>query len=180
MVEADSVRNWVAISSAMIGVTLTILILIMTLFPSGFDNLGTKLIVYLLLISFVLFVNSVTTNSRVLYELARQSPEGFVNKWVKFAEFSFGLGFTLVIITFALTAYLIVDIIASTILMLVAWIVMFIYSFLNDPTDTSVFAALRSWKRNLWFIIELVGLIFLYLDAFGIIPWLSLSFGLPF
>ncbi|MFX1251747.1 MAG: hypothetical protein ACFFCZ_09075 [Promethearchaeota archaeon] len=177
MVEADSVRNWVAISSAMIGVTLTILILIMTLYPD-FDNIGSKLIVYLLLASFVLFVNSVTTNSRVLYELARKSPENFVNKWVKFAEFSFGLGFTLIIITFALAARLIVDIIASTILMLVAWIVMFIYTFLNDPTDTSVFAALRSWKRNLWFIIELVALIFLYLDAFGIIPWLEIA--LPF
>lgn len=177
--EADSVRNWVAISSAMIGVTLTILILIVTLLGglgggTPFNYLGNKVIIYLLLVAFVLFVNAVTTNARVLYEMARASEETFVNRWIKFAEFSFGLGFTLVVITFALTTYIYVDILASTILMVVAWIIMFIYTFLNDPTDKSVFAALRSWKRNFWFIIELVGLVFLYLDAFLIIPWVSI------
>ena len=143
MVESDSVRNWVAISSAMIGVTLTILILIITLLGgegTTFDTLGNRIIIYLLLVAFVLFVNAVTTNARVLYEMARASEESFVNKWIKFAEFSFGLGFTLVIVTFALTTYIYVDILASTILMVVAWIIMFIYTFLNDPADKSVFA----------------------------------------
>lgn len=181
MVEPNSIQNWVTISSTMIGVTLTILTLVLTfLVPQdpNFDMLGRRLIVYLLLAAFILFVNAVTTNSRVLYELTRDAEESFINTWIKFAEFSFGLGFTLIIVTFALTSYIYVDILAATILMTVAWIIMFIYTFLNDPLDTSLFAALRSAKRNLWFIMEVVSLIFLYVDELDIIGWVEVT--IPF
>ena len=114
------VKNWLLLSVELIGVTLTILTLMWT-----FDTL-IPIVSYMLLVAFIIFINAVTTNSKLIYEAAHDADKEILRKWESFAEYSFGIGFTLVICAFAVGAYVILgeDLIGPTLFMGSAWIIM--------------------------------------------------------
>ena len=166
------VKNWLLLSVELIGVTLTILTLMWTF------GIQIRIVSYMLLIAFIIFINAVTTNSKLIYEAAHKAEARILRKWESFAEYSFGIGFTLVICAFAIGAYVIMnkDLVGPTLFMGSAWIIMIIYNGINAATKgtTKKLAALRDFKRMLWLIMELVVLILLYLDWFGVVVWTEL------
>jgi hypothetical protein len=99
-----------------------------------------------------------------------------VNQFVSFAEYSFGLGFTFVIIAFAFLGYKylldfsganIMTLLLPIVFLVTAWIVIVIYNVINY--SGKVFKSFRSLKRNLWMLLELIALGFIILDFFGVI-----------
>jgi hypothetical protein len=165
-------RSWSNISSVMIGATLTILALIWGFFPTG----GVITSSCLLLVSFSLFVNATTINEKIIYEIGKGTEEKYVNRWISFAEYSFGLGFTFEIISFAILAYKYIFLISPDpslalllpiIFLAVTWLIMMIYNMLN-AYDKS-FKFLRSMKRNIWLLIEVIALIIIIFDYNGVL-----------
>ena len=97
-----NVRDWIILSTTMIAAVLTILALVWQVRPSS----GIVSATFLLMLSFIFFVNSVSTNSIAHYEArAGNMPEEQINRFVSFAEYSFGFGFTLVITAFSILGY---------------------------------------------------------------------------
>ena len=97
-----NVRDWITLSTVMIGAVLTILALIWQEPPPS----GIVTSTFLLLISFVFFVNSVSANSKAYFEATQgNASDRQIERFVKFAEYTFGLGFTLVISGFSLLGY---------------------------------------------------------------------------
>jgi len=163
---SENLKSWVSISSVMIGASLTVLTLMIGFLP--LDSIFLRACVWALLVSVILFSNALTANARAAYELNRGTPDEDITRWVKFAEFSFGLAFTMLLSAFAFVTYCIVDIIAPTVLLGSAWLIMMIYTAM-DVTEPEVrFKGLRSLKRNIWFLIELLVLLLIYVD------WLNL------
>ncbi len=168
-----NVKDWIIISTTMIGAVLTILALIWQLKPSY----GIITVTFLLLLSFILFVNSVSANSKANFEIrAKKIPEKQIYRFVSFAEYTFGLGFTFVITAFSLLGYkYFIDFVGRTLIALVlpisfmvtAWFMIFIYNTINYSGKP--FKSIRSLKRNLWIILELSSLAFIILDFFEII-----------
>ena len=97
-----NVRDWIVLSTTMIAAVLTILALIWQARPST----GIVSITFLLMLSFVFFVNSVSSNSRANFEAkVGKISEKKISNFVTFAEYSFGFGFTLVINAFSILDY---------------------------------------------------------------------------
>ena len=87
--EQLNVKDWITLSSVMIGAVLTILALIWQVPPSG--NKGIVTATFLLMIAFIFFVNSVSTNSKANFEARTgKTSESKINQWVRFAEYTFG------------------------------------------------------------------------------------------
>ena len=164
---SENIKNWVEISSVMIGVSLTVLTLMIGFLP--LDSIFMRVCVWALLLAVILFTNAVTTNAKTMYEMARDSPQNIIERWVKFAEFSFGLGFTMLISAFAFVSYKMVDIIAPTTLLVSAWLIMMLYTHLDAAHPDLRFKWLRSLKRNVWFLIELGVLLLIYIDWLNIL-----------
>jgi hypothetical protein len=61
-----NVRDWITLSTVMIGAVLTILALIWQVPPAS-GGIGTA--TFLLMLSFILFVNSVSANSKANFEV---------------------------------------------------------------------------------------------------------------
>ncbi|TFF63813.1 MAG: hypothetical protein EU521_00200 [Promethearchaeota archaeon] len=174
--EKFNIKDWIVLSTTMIGIVLTILALIWQSVPSS----GIVVATFLLMLSFILFVNSVSANSKAAFE-ARNSEMDIekIKHFVSFAEYTFGLGFTLVIVAFALLGYkYLIDFIGKTLItfilpisfLLTAWILIMIYNSINYSEKG--FKILRSLKRNIWIFMELGALVVItldYLDIF-IIP----------
>lgn len=168
-----NVRDWIILSTTMIGAVLTILALIWQFKPSY----GIITVTFLLLSSFLLFVNSVSANSKANFEIkSKKLPEKQIFRFVSFAEYTFGLGFTLVITAFSILGYkYFIDFVGRTLIALIlpisfmsiAWIMILIYNTINY--SGSSFKSFRSIKRNLWIIFELICLISIVLDFFEII-----------
>lgn len=168
-----NVKDWITLSSVMIGAVLTILALIWQQPPPS----GIVLSTFLLMISFIFFVNSVSTNSKAYFEAkAGKISDQKLEKWTFFAEYTFGVGFTCVICAFAILGYeyLIVFLGGRFLLALIlpitfivtALCLMIIYNVINyDGT----LAAFKNMKRNIWAIIEIVCIVFIILDFAGII-----------
>ena len=157
----------------MIGAVLTILTLIWANAPSN----GIVTITFLLMLAFIFFVNSVSTNSKAKYESKLKTVDKKkVNQFVSFAEYSFGLGFTFVIIGFTFLGYKylldfegynILTLMLPIVFLLTAWIIIVIYNLINYSGKG--FKSFRSLKRSIWMILELIALGFILLDFFGII-----------
>jgi len=168
-----NVKDWIILSTTMIGAVLTILALIWQFKPSS----GIITVTFLLLLSFILFVNSVSANSKANFELrSKKIPEKQIYRFVTFAEYTFGLGFTFVITAFSILGYkyfldfadrTIIALILPISFMVTAWFMIFIYNTINYSGKS--FKSLRSLKRNLWVILELSSLAFIVLDFFEII-----------
>lgn len=103
-------------------------------------------------------------------------PEKRINRFVVFAEYSFGLGFTLVIVAFSVLGYEylldfagreLISLILPIAFLLTAWIIIFIYNIINYFGKP--FKALRSIKRMIWIILELICLVLIIFDFFEII-----------
>jgi hypothetical protein len=168
-----NVRDWIVLSTIMIAAVLTILALIWQARPST----GIVSVTFLLMLSFVFFVNSVSSNSRAHFEAkVGNMSEKKINHFITFAEYSFGFGFTLVINAFSLLGYKyllgfmgreLYVLILPIVFLLTAWVIMIIYNCINY--SGKVWKGLRSLKRNLWTSIEIICLVFIILDFFGII-----------
>lgn len=171
--EKINVRDWIILSTTMIGIVLTILALIWQNVPSN----GIVSVTFLLMLAFVFFVNSVSSNSKARFESQLKDVNmEKVNQFVSFAEYSFGLGFTFVIIAFAFLGYKylldfvganLVTLLLPIVFLVTAWIVIVIYNIINY--SGKVFKSFRSLKRNLWILLELIALGFIILDFFGVI-----------
>ncbi len=170
-----NVRDWIVLSTVMIGAVLTILALIWQI-PPPFSN-GIVTSTFLLMISFIFFVNSVTANSKAQFEanLGNVSEER-IRRFVKFAEYSFGLGFTLVITGFTIlgygyllnyTSHELIALILPITFLIITWAIIFIYNIINYSGKP--LGVIRSLKRNLWILLELVCLVLIILDFFGLI-----------
>ena len=170
-----NVRDWIVLSTVMIGAVLTILALIWQLPPTT-GGIGS--VTFLLLLSFILFVNSVSANSKANYEAnTKQVSEKRINQFVSFAEYTFGMAFTFVIFAFAILGYKYLLIptnlgrsIATLLLpitfLVTAWVMIFIYNVINY---SGVLSALKSIKRNIWIILELLCLVVIFFDFFEVI-----------
>jgi hypothetical protein len=157
----------------MIGAVLTILTLIWVNLPSN----GIVTVTFLLMLAFIFFVNSVSSNSKARFEAKlKKIDKKKIDQFVSFAEYSFGLGFTFVIVGFTFLGYkYLLDFIGQNILTLLlpvvvlvtAWIIILIYNAINY--SGKAFKSLRSLKRNLWILLELISLGLIVLDFFGFI-----------
>ena len=171
--EKLNVRDWIILSTTMIGAVLTILALIWQNVPSN----GIVTVTFLLMLAFIFFVNSVSTNSRAKFESKlKDADRKKIKQFVSFAEYSFGLGFTFVIIAFTFLGYkYLLDFVGYNLLtlmlpvvfLLTAWIIIVIYNFINYSGKG--FKSFRSLKRSIWMILELIALGLIILDFFGII-----------
>ena len=170
-----NVRDWIVLSTVMIGAVLTILALIWQLPPPTTHGIVTS--TFLLMISFIFFVNSVSTNSKAQFEanLGKVSVKR-IKQFVTFAEYSFGLGFTLVITGFTILGYgYLLDYVGRELITLIlpitflvtAWVIIFIYNIINYSGKR--LGAIRSLKRNLWILLELICLVIIIFDFFGIL-----------
>jgi hypothetical protein len=172
-VQKINVRDWIVLSTVMIGAVLTILALIWQFPPDS----GIVTSTFLLMVSFVFFVNSVSTNSKAQFEANLGTvSQSRINRFVSFAEYSFGLGFTLVITGFTILGYEyllshvgheLVALVLPITFLLITWIIIFIYNIINYAGEP--LGALRSIKRNLWILLELVCLIIIIFDFFGML-----------
>jgi len=168
-----NVRDWITLSTVMMGAVLTILALIWQLPPTS-GGIGSA--TFLLMLSFILFVNSVSANSKANFEAnLKETIEERVNRFVTFAEFSFGLGFTFVISGFTILGYKylldsigrnLVTLMLPITFLLTAWIMIFIYNVINY--SGKALKAVRSMKRNLWMFLELISLVIIIFDFFEV------------
>ena len=167
-----NVRDWIVLSTVMIGAVLTILALIW----QDTTLSGKVTITFLLMLSFIFFVNSVTCNSKAQFEanLEKISKER-IQRFVTFAEYSFGLGFTLVITGFTILGYgYLLDYVGRELIALLlpitflatTWVIIFIYNIINYMGKP--LGVLRSLKRNLWILLELICLVIIIFDFFEI------------
>lgn len=161
-------RSWSLISSTMIGVTITILAILWSFTPLN----GIVVSTYMLMIALVFFVNSTTINEKVAYETKKGSPPEVIDKWMKFAEYSFGLAFTLYISTFSILGYKYIAVNTSNSLLalflpiaflLTTWGILMLYSYIDSNKIRP------SKKRLLWIGLEVVALAFIILDYFTIL-----------
>jgi len=170
-----NVRDWITLSTVMIGAVLTILALIWQLPPPTSHGIVTS--TFLLMISFIFFVNSVSANSKAQFEANQERiAEERIERFVTFAEYSFGLGFTLVITGFTILGYgYLLDYIGRELLTLflpitflvTTWLIIFIYNIINYMGKP--LGAIRNLKRNLWIFLELICLVIIILDFFEIL-----------
>ncbi|MFX1477908.1 MAG: hypothetical protein ACFFCI_07230 [Promethearchaeota archaeon] len=167
-------RDWITLSTVMIGAVLTILALIWQYPP---NSKGIVSATFLLMLSFIFFVNSVTTNSKANFESNQGNiDEKRINRFFTFAEYSFGFGFTLVISGFTILGYKylldyagrqLISLLLPITFLFSAWIIIFIYNIINYA-DKPV-KAIRSFKHNLWIILELICLVVITFDFFEVI-----------
>ena len=168
-----NVRDWITLSTVMIGAVLTILALIWQLTI----NHGIVTSTFLLMISFIFFVNSVSANSKAQFEANQgKISEERIQRFVTFAEYSFGLGFTLVITGFTILGYgYLLDYVGRELIALLlpitflvtTWVIIFIYNIIDYMGKP--LGALRSLKRNLWILLELICLVLIVFDFFEIL-----------
>ena len=169
-----NVRDWITLSTVMIGAVLTILALIWQIHPPS-GGIGTA--TFLLMLSFILFVNSVSANSKANFEVnLENSSESRVQNFVSFAEYTFGLGFTFVIAGFTILGYKyllgsigrnLVTLMLPITFLVTAWIMIFIYNIINY--SGKALKAIRSMKRNLWIFLELACLVIIVFDFFEVL-----------
>ena len=170
-----NVRDWITLSTVMIGAVLTILALIWQNPPPTTHGIVTS--TFLLMISFIFFVNSVSANSKAQFE-AKQGTisEERIERFVTFAEYSFGLGFTLVITGFSILGYgyllfyigyVLITLLLPITFLVTTWVLIFIYNIINYMGKP--LGAIRSLKRNLWIFLELICLVIIIFDFFGIL-----------
>lgn len=167
-----NVRDWITLSTVMMGAVLTILALIWQLPPMS-GGIGT--VTFLLMFSFILFVNSVSSNSKANFEAnLKDSSESRVNRFITFAEYTFGLGFTFVIAGFTILGYkylldnhlrTLVTLMLPITFLVTAWAMIFIYNIINY---SGVFSALKSFKRNIWILLEILCLVIILFDFFEV------------
>ena len=161
-----NVKDWINLSSVMIGAVLTILALIWQVPTEGIVSAT-----YLLLVSFIFFVNSVSTNSKANFEKEHGDiTEQKLKKWMIFAEYTFGIGFTCVICAFAILGYeylinfqgvRLLSLFLPIVFIVAALVLMFLYNIINFDGKLSAF---KSIKRNLWAILEIACLVVIVID----------------
>ncbi|MBN1802157.1 MAG: hypothetical protein JW891_11655 [Candidatus Lokiarchaeota archaeon] len=171
--EQVNVKDWITLSSVMIGAVLTILALIWQVPPVG--DKAIVVATYLLMISFIFFVNSVSCNSKANYEARTGKASGkVVDRFVAFAEYSFGIGFTFIICGFSILGYgylmgyttssnQLLALIFPITFIVVTLFIMMVYNTLNSGSP------IGSLKRSIWSIVEIACVVLIAMDYFGAI-----------
>ncbi len=171
--EKINVKDWITLSSVMIGAVLTILALIWQEPPA--DRKGIIVSTYLLMVAFIFFVNSVSCNSKANFEARTgKASEKLVNRFVAFAEYSFGIGFTFIVCGFSILGYgylmgfttpdnQLLALIFPITFIVVTLLLMMIYNTLNSGSP------IGSLKRNIWTIIEIAVVVLIAMDYFEMI-----------
>ncbi len=171
-------KNYFAFSAEWIGITLTILTLLWS-----FGN-RIPVVSYLLLIAFIFFVNNVAVNSKIMHEIDDGQLEHLEDlvPWVSLAENTYSLGSALVLTSFMIIFYSALgeDIIAPSIFILITWVMLFIYKTIRNkvnyhkPTTNTGKAKKKATSiKTFLYMIEIVFLVFLWLDFFSIIDWVA-------
>lgn len=165
-VKEINVKDWINLSSVMIGAVLTILALIWQIPTEGIISAS-----YLLMLSFIFFVNSVSTNSKANFEKQHGNITAQkLKRWMLFAEYTFGIGFTCVVCAFAILGYeylinfagvRLLSLLLPITFIIVALVLMFMYNVINYDGKLSAF---MSVKRNLWAILEVACLVIIVID----------------
>ena len=161
-----NVKDWINLSSVMIGAVLTIMALIWQVPTEGIISAS-----YLLMVSFIFFVNSVSTNSKANFDKQfRNITDQKLKRWMAFAEYTFGIGFTCVICAFAILGYeylinfsgvRLLSLFLPITFIVVALVLMFLYNIINYDGKLSAF---KSIKRNIWAILEVACLVIIIID----------------
>ncbi|MFX1394154.1 MAG: hypothetical protein ACFFAH_11315 [Promethearchaeota archaeon] len=167
-----NVKDWTILSTTMIGALLTILALIWQFKPTN----GIITVTFLLMMAFILFINAVTANSRAHYESKfKEISEKKIKRFINFAEYTFGLGFTFVIIGFAILGYKylldftnrnVIALALPVTILLLAWLMMAIYNIISYSGKG--FKVVRNLKRNIWSLIELGCMVLIILDYYQV------------
>lgn len=189
-----TVKDWIIISTVIIGAILTFFTLIWQAKPTN----GIIMVSFLLFISFPFFVNSVSANSKVNF-YTRSGEERIskehVERLMSFAEVSFGFGFTIVVSSLSILGYEylkdftsqhFISLLLPVIFLAVVWFVCIAYTYVdhlefNGKTKREDLskesgenkikkkgAKLKITKRTVYILVEIVFLIFIILDYFGI------------
>lgn len=165
---SKSVNHWFAASAEYIAVDLFVLAIL-------WDNaIAIPTIVPLtLIVSFLIFTTTMSANSVLIHLNGIDVPEEKIaehNKKIRrtnsLAEISYGFAFTLLLCALTITAYVIneKDILFSVAIIIAAWLNMLFYTI---ALKGKIFN-----KRLIWVLIELVVLIFLFLDYQEIMIWI--------
>ena len=168
----EEIKNWTVISSGMTGFSATILTLVLILNYSWCSSPC-----YLLSAAIVLFINATSVNSKILRHFKQMEEGTLLEKWVLFAEWSFGLGFTMLISSLSIITYKRVGIIAPFILMGSTWATMVVYKFINvgyEKKYGKIDKHKEIWKgwyykRHIWVLIEAIVLTLISLDYLELI-----------
>jgi hypothetical protein len=163
-----NVKDWINLSSVMIGAVLTILALIWQVPIKGVIS-----VTYLLMLSFIFFVNSVSTNSKANFEKRQgKITNQKLNRWMLFAEYTFGIGFTCVICAFAILGYeylinfggvRLLALLLPITFIITALVLMFMYNIINFDGKLSAFMSI---KRNIWALLEVTCIVIIVIDYF--------------
>lgn len=89
MANVESVSGWTIINSTMVAVSLTLLVLVI-----GLVDRVPKISLYLMLPSFVMFLNAIFANNKILEKMPDKK---HVQKWDDFATACFDAGMTFLI-----------------------------------------------------------------------------------
>ena len=151
-VKEINVKDWINLSSVMIGAVLTILALIWQIPTEGIISAS-----YLLMLSFIFFVNSVSTNSKANFE--KQHGNITAQKLKRWMVCAFAILGYEYLINFAGVRLL--SLLLPITFIIVALVLMFMYNVINYDGKLSAF---MSVKRNLWAILEVACLVIIVID----------------
>ncbi|MFZ3077423.1 MAG: hypothetical protein WA139_03150 [Candidatus Aenigmatarchaeota archaeon] len=159
MVNSESVSGWTIINSTMVAVSLTLLVLVI-----GLIDRVPKISLYLMLPSFVMFLNAIFANNKILEKI---SDKKHAQKWDDFATACFDAGLTFLISAFAVLSYKVVDIVSAAIFLAFVWGVAIAFNVYNGMRGKYL---LKRFSRNhiiVWFAIEFFFLLLILADYFG-------------
>lgn len=160
MVNSESVSGWTIINSTMVAVSLTLLVLVI-----GLIDRVPKISLYLMLPSFVMFMNAIFANNKIL---EKPSDRKHAQKWDDFATICFDAGLTFLISAFAVLSYRVVDIVSAMIFLGFVWGAAIAFNIYNGKTGKYL---LKRFSRNhicAWFAIEFLFLLLILADYFGV------------
>ena len=158
---------WVSICSIWIGAALVLLGILWAL-----TNIPS-IVILILIFSILLLANAMNANARIISlskgsDSAREQKTSEISRLLQLAEYSYRLGYSLLLISITLITYILqnYDLLSAISIMVAAWIIMFSYHFATRKKPNIP-------RLLLWMLIEAFALTFLLFDYFGIFVWLQ-------
>ncbi|MFX0069210.1 MAG: hypothetical protein ACFE7S_03445 [Candidatus Hodarchaeota archaeon] len=163
----QEIQLWVSICSIWIGAALVLLGILWAL-----TNIPS-IVVLILIFSILLLANAMNANAKIISlskegDSAREQKASLISRLVQLAEYSYGLGYSLLLISIMLITYILqnYDLLSAISIMVAAWIIMFsYYSAIGKKPNIP--------RMILWMVIEALAITFLLFDYFAIFIWLQ-------
>lgn len=162
----------------LLGATFTMFAFVVALLvpdSQEFGLLGGKLIIYILLVTFVLFLASLASLMRLpdpAYA-ERLNPKEYL-PLLKLAFYSLMLGEALMVAVLALTAYIFIDYLATVIVVILMVILeLLLFKITKKDEEFNLFSSVRALSSS---FVNITLLICISLDFFEIILWRSIPF----